>query len=732
VKSIRRSPVFRVACWLLTLALILPMILIGRNKAEAQGQQLLKVIVADIENKSPGTAPNLGINATAAVYNELGSQGIGKFFVFDTKTVMAEAQNQGIRVPSVAGVAANFSQSDLVRIAKALGADGIVRGEVLASQVARNRPVAVTLDVRIFDIASQAEINGGYSTATASPRPGQPAGTEELLTKAVQDAALSTVRSVVQHQLVTATVLNVNDNVVILNRGTRDGLKVGDDITVFHEGPNGDKVQRAVLHAVRVFPDNTEAEITNLIGGVQVEDFARVIYRSPIVITATTVHPAPNRATFSLAAVGATLSVIGLGVVVATAVRGGQASVTAVTAESGSENGSPIVRLRWSDNIFGQAGVQQYKIYRLPDFPFGTVGGNNGGNGGGNNNAAGVPVGTGTPVVREFFDHPSPFFPYANGNGVLVGNSNGGLNGGSGNSGNGNNTNQTCGVLTPAATLDTGFRVGNSYRYQITAVILRQPNLSGTGNNGNIGGNGGTGGGNGGNNGNTSGGDCIETDPSQSGLATPINPVIQTTPTNQTGSVDITQFTPTFTSRSGADIYQLEISTDRTFKNASLIFRQTIISTAPNSDGVTQTVPQPINLTTVAELLRDPIFANFVTSSQGSNPQLPTIYWRVGARHDEDVPGPIHWISQNAGDSDRTFRFVYGNPFSFTPAPVPPAPPGRAAQLKNSVAAAKLNQNGNGGRNVLPLPGDTLGRGSLQRVLTPQEILTGARGRTRH
>ena len=242
-------------------------------------------------------------------------------------------------------------------------------------------------------------------------------------------------------------------------------------------------------------------------------------------------------------------------------------------------------------------------------------------------------------------------------------------------------------------------------------------------------GNGGGGNGGGGNQG--GGFDCIETDPSQSGLATPVIPVIQTSPTNQTGSVDIRQFSPTFTSRSGADVYQLEISTDRTFKDPSRIYRQLIISTAPNSDGVTQTIPQPVNLTTVTELLKDPVFANFVTSSQGSTPQLPAIYWRVGARHDEDQPGPVHFISQNSGDNDRTFRFVYGSPFSFTPAPVPPPPPGsRAALLRNSAAAGKLNNGIT--RNVLPLPGDTLvGRGSLQRVLTPQEILTG-RGRTRH
>ena len=65
------------------------------------------------------------------------------------------------------------------------------------------------------------------------------------------------------------------------------------------------------------------------------------------------------------------------------------------------------MRVRWSDNVFGGAGVQQYKIFRLPDFPFGTVGGgqNNGGGGGAgggtNTTVAGTPVGTAAATLER-------------------------------------------------------------------------------------------------------------------------------------------------------------------------------------------------------------------------------------------------------------------------------------------------------------------------------------------
>ena len=41
-----------------------------------------------------------------------------------------------------------------------------------------------------------------------------------------------------------------------------------------------------------------------------------------------------------------------------------------------------LVELAGGHNLFGAAGIQQYKIFRLPDFPFGTVGGGQNGGGG--------------------------------------------------------------------------------------------------------------------------------------------------------------------------------------------------------------------------------------------------------------------------------------------------------------------------------------------------------------
>ncbi|HLK57054.1 MAG TPA: hypothetical protein VKU00_10840, partial [Chthonomonadaceae bacterium] len=277
---------------------------------------------------------------------------------------------------------------------------------------------------------------------------------------------------------------------------------------------------------------------------------------------------------------------------------------------------------------------------------------------------------------------------------------------------------------------DTGFTPGKSYNYLVSAIILRQvPSSGGTGNTGGGTGNTGGGTGNGSGNGNTGGTEFIETDPAISGLVTPITPVLLITPPVAAANINAKAFSPTWNSRVGADLFQLEISTDRNFKTPSLIYTQQVFSTAPLTDGLPQGVPATIDLTVIPQLLASPAFAAFVAQSNGTTPSPPQIFWRVGARFDGDNPGPVHWISGRADDPDRTFRFVYDTPSYFYPAPLPPPPPG-----KGSAAATALTKRYAGRAGfVVPTAGiaGTTRSQSRPRVLSPQEILSGG-ARTRN
>ena len=306
--------------------------------------------------------------------------------------------------------------------------------------------------------------------------------------------------------------------------------------------------------------------------------------------------------------------------VTSVAVQFSVASGPAVIAEAMSNAKGASIRIRWAARAFGTVAPQQIQLFRLPDFPASIGGGSGnggGGGGGGGIGPANIPVAVGTPDLTEVDDHPSPFFPAASGVPLLMPGSNGCVS-----------------ALFPPG-IDTGFQPGMTYRYLLSAVGIKNASAA-----------------------------CVQAEPTISGMATPIVPVPLTLPADKSMRVDLHQFAPAFTGRKGADLFQVEVSMDRSFKTPSRIFIQQIFSSSPNADGAAESV-LPVDLTLRPELLADPVFANFVHHVAGA--AVPTLYWRVGARNDADVPGPVHAISQDPRDPDRTFRWIYSGVFTFSP-----------------------------------------------------------------
>jgi hypothetical protein len=136
--------------------------------------------------------------------------------------------------------------------------------------------------------------------------------------------------------------------------------------------------------------------------------------------------------------------------------------------------------------------------------------------------------------------------------------------------------------------------------------------------------------------------------------------------------VNLKQFDPTWQSRRGATAYVVEVSPDPTFGNRSAVAQVGMLTTlSSGTDNAVVRLAAAVDLTKDPVLLRNAAFAQFVNSGAGQ----PTLYWRVGGRNNDDVPGPVHWFSKVRTDGDRTFRFIYSQPFSFKPAPLPPPPP---------------------------------------------------------
>jgi curli biogenesis system outer membrane secretion channel CsgG len=645
VKRIRNSRAARILSWVLTVAMLTP-VLMGLTPQAAYAQQgtpttagnLLTVIVNDFTNldKNHTGGEALARYATDAVAVELAQS--ARFEVLKREEVARAANELGYRAP--------FDNVQLAKIAQNLGAAAIVSGEIAyvrtdeGNKTGPIHQVNVGLKVRIRDVSSGELLNGAAEIGQAYAKPGQ-TDLESLAQEAVSKAAVSSVRSILAFSLpegiVTNSITNTSGSTVLINRGSRDGIEAGMEMLVLRNGQRVGKIR-----VTNVFATDSEGRVTENLVGVAPQDTVRATFpEREFTSHGEIVKPKKTTSGSTISTLGKILLVVVIGVVIATAIKQG-GSVTGVTAEAETQNAAPAVRLTWRDNLFG-GGTLEYHIWRMPDQPF---------------NVTGIPVAAVGGGVRQYTDFPAPFSYWDGTRSFLQVAINGGNNGG-GNNGGGNGT---AASTTPVAGAVPGFIIGRTSTYSVTGVVRR--NVATTGNN--------NGGGGGGNNGNSF--EDVESLPVNSGPTTPINQPQQSTPADasqQLNLASLTNFTFLTPAQGGADQYVLEYSTDRTFMDRSRIVQIQQVSTVNG----TVTFP-PVDLTNSglnAPLRKDPVFANFVNRVPGA--ARPTIFWRIGARNSQDSPGPVHAITRNPKDEDRTFRYIYSSVRSFTPADMPPPPP---------------------------------------------------------
>ncbi|NLH98196.1 MAG: hypothetical protein GX446_01745 [Chthonomonadales bacterium] len=639
MKRIRRSRVARAVSWVLTVAMLAPMAcrMIGPDAAYAQtpvATGLQTAVVIDFVNKAGFLGEALARRATDAVAVELANS--ARFEVLRRDEVERQAATLGLKRP--------YDRVAQDRLAAAFGATAIVTGEVsFVNTVAKSDPKRVLAGLKVMVRApgSQELVNGAAQVGEVRGRPGQ-SDDESLAQEAVDNAAVLAVKQILSTNLPDGTIVSTvgpqSSLQILVNRGSRDGVQAGQQMLVTREGQRVGKIQ-----ITNVFSTDSEAKVVENTLGIRPEDKVRAIMAMPVFaaipgVKGIKTEPAPARG--SVASLGKVLVVLAAGVVIAAAVMGGKnTSVTGVTAEADVEGVEPTVRITWRDNFWG-ATTLEHQIWRVPDAPY---------------NFQGEPIAS-KQYEPRYVDRAAPY-SYWDGTRSFLRAPLPGTGGGTGNNGG-----TEAEVVTPEAGAVPGFTVGRTYTYALTAVIRRPLAVSNTGGNQGGGGN------------NQVGTEDVGTSPVPSGSVTPIAQPLLVMPENLYSNVDLTRFNPTWMSTTGADVFVVEVSTDRTFKNKSLILQlPRVYSTAPLATGVTQVLGSAVDLTTNPVLLKDPVFANYVNRVPGA--AKPTIYWRVGGRNDEDRPGPVHWITRNHADGDRTFRYVYSEVRSFTPADMPPPPP---------------------------------------------------------
>lgn len=645
MKRIRKSRAARVLSWLLTVVMTAPVFrsMIAPIPALAQAvptpTSVQTVIVMDFVNKSDFMGDALAAYARDAVRVELANS--ARFEPLTRDEIVSKARELGLHPP--------YDQVAISKLARELGAQAVVTGEISFVRIdtkATPKTVHVGLKVRVQEATTGDLLNGAAQIGESKARPGV-SDNEAMAMEAVSNAAVLSVRQILAYNLPVATVLSLVGAagaplIALINRGSRDGVAPGMEMIVLRRGQVVGK-----LRVTTVFPTDAEAEVIDNTLGVNIEDKARAIFPMPDFSPDYTTIRAPKKptSTSTLGTLGKVLVVVLIGVLIATASRGGNQAITGVVAEAATLNGSAAVRLQWRDNIFGSGAQREYHVWRA-DHPF---------------NFADTPVAATTQ--RTYTDRPAPF-SFWNGTNQFLQPPAPTAGGGGGDAT----------TVTPTAGAVPGFTTGQTTSYQVSGVLRRQAIIVQPGQQQQV------------------QFEDIESDPVPSGSVTPIDPVILVAPSEGNQNINIRDITFRWQSRAGATEFQVEISTVPNFTDRTRIAILPLVnSTAPFTDNVEQStsLPSPDFLLTNTALRRDPVFrtyADAVLSGQGtSGVTIPTLYWRVGARNAGDRPGPVHAFSNNHRDSDRTFRFIYSNipnsgltPVqgrSFRPAPSPPGTP---------------------------------------------------------
>ncbi len=464
MKRIRNSRAAQFVSWVLTVVMTLPMItgVFGSRAALAQGTaaaggNLLTVIIIDFPNKSSVGGEALGRYATDAVAVELVSS--ARYDVIKRDDVLRTASELGFRAP--------FDKTQLSRIAQQLGANAIVTGEVnyvrSDSKKGADKNVSVGVKVRITDASSGELLNGAAKVGTAFAKPGL-SDTDLLAQEAVSKSVVAGVKSIVTFSLpegiILSSVGDAGNLQVLINRGSRDGIAEGMELIVLR-----DKVRVGRLRVVKVLPTDSECVPLDNILGLRPMDKVSAVFPMPDFDSRSGGEVSGHRNVNSnpLKSIGQILLVVVLGAVVSSAIKGG-GSVTNITAEPGINGSAPVVVLTWKDNMFG-GGTVEYHIWRT---------------GGANSNPfnfSGSPSAV-AQLSHGYIDQAAPFFFWDGTRTFLQAPINSGNN-----NGNGGGTNSGATTVTPTAGTGLGFVTGQSYIYQISAIVNRNSS-NGSNNNG--------------------------------------------------------------------------------------------------------------------------------------------------------------------------------------------------------------------------------------------------------
>ena len=365
---LRRKNLFKAVVHLVIVALVAPILQMAVSvPADAQLVETMSIGLADFTNRSGVLGDALSRVASGAVYIEINKA--RRFDVITDSQMKAAMSDLGLKSP--------LSFTDLLRLGSDLEADAILEGEITSAPISKEpQRVSVTLALKMIDVASGELLNGAIVTGSSSPRVGYTTDLDTMATEAVNSAAYLAVKTMVDYIIPEATVQNtIGTNEVLLNKGSRDGIRVGMRMVVLRQTQGGKREVVGRILVKEANPNDATATITYQPKGVKPEDNVRAIYdmpgyKAPSVMVAGGEKPAAPARVGKLGGTKKLLLTILAAVAVATIFRGGSGAEDTGAEGTGSSVlvvDSPFVKARCPSKLKNQPHVLQFKLWRDHD-----------------------------------------------------------------------------------------------------------------------------------------------------------------------------------------------------------------------------------------------------------------------------------------------------------------------------------------------------------------------------
>jgi curli biogenesis system outer membrane secretion channel CsgG len=369
--NLKHDRLYKLVSYVIKIGLLLPILMtVTPHQAKAQGLTPMQVGVIDFRNDSGYGGDMLARCATDAVVIELSKS--NRFDVITRAQIQAQMKELDIKPP--------LNPTERERLGQELAADAMIEGAIKAVEIRGTGPTrraVVTVVVRMVDQASQEVVNGAVQSGWSQMRVGSDTDDDKLISDAINNSAYQAVKTMIDYIIPEATVQNtIRTNEVMLNKGARDGLRVGMRMIVIRD--------REIIGEIQlreVDPDNAFAYVVRQIRGIRPEDKARAVFDMPE-IPYLKADPSTQSGSPSLTygkkqglfsrLIKPVLAIATIWVLADIFIPNGTETVGAVTAEAGLsgyalplEGGTPGVRIKWNPNKLAKGlNVVRYKIWR--------------------------------------------------------------------------------------------------------------------------------------------------------------------------------------------------------------------------------------------------------------------------------------------------------------------------------------------------------------------------------